>query len=96
MGLVLEKSWDTYYPGILMLPHPLHLHNVQFQVLSRNGRRPYAHETGLKDTILVNPGEVVKILASFRYYSDANNPYMYHCHILEHEDQGMMGQFTVI
>jgi bilirubin oxidase len=79
-----------------MLPHPLHIHNVQFQVLSRNGRRPYAHEMGLKDTILVNPRETVKILVPFRYYADANNPYMYHCHILEHEDQGMMGQFTVV
>ena len=79
-----------------MLPHPLHVHNTQFQVLSRNGRQPYAHESGLKDTILVYPREVVRILVPFRYYSDANNPYMYHCHILEHEDQGMMGQFTVV
>ncbi len=79
-----------------MLPHPFHVHNVQFQVLDRNGRPPYAHERGLKDTILVNPDEVVRILVPFRYYADSQNPYMYHCHNLEHEDQGMMGQFTVV
>jgi len=78
------------------LPHPFHVHNVQFQVLSRNGRKPLAHETGLKDTVRVNPDETVSILVPFRYYADRNRPYMYHCHNLEHEDQGMMGQFTVV
>lgn len=55
-----------------------------------------AHETGLKDTVLVNPNETVRLLMVFRDYSDGHNPYMYHCHILEHEDQGMMGQFVVV
>lgn len=78
------------------LPHPFHVHNVQFRVLSRNRKQPFAHETGLKDTVLVNPEETVRILIPFRHYIDSNTPYMYHCHILEHEDQGMMGQFTVV
>lgn len=78
------------------LPHPFHVHNVQFQVLSRNGRQPFVHETGLKDTVLINPDETVRILVPFRYYADSKRPYMYHCHNLEHEDQGMMGQFTVV
>ena len=78
------------------LPHPFHVHNVQFRVLSRNRKQPFVHETGLKDTVLVNPEETVRILIPFRHYIDSNTPYMYHCHILEHEDQGMMGQFTVV
>ncbi|MGB1256095.1 MAG: multicopper oxidase family protein [Thiolinea sp.] len=76
--------------------HPFHVHNVQFQILSRNNGAVEAHETGLKDTVLINPGEKVRILLVFRDYADAKLPYMYHCHNLEHEDQGMMGQFTVV
>jgi len=78
------------------MAHPFHVHNVQFKVLDRNGKRPHPSETGLKDTVLVGPGETVRIVMSFPEYSDANIPYMYHCHILEHEDQGMMGQFVVV
>ncbi|WP_414651885.1 multicopper oxidase domain-containing protein [Hyphomonas sp. UBA4510] len=49
----------------------------------------------MKDTVLVSLGETVRLLLAFSDYSDPNTPYMYHCHILEHEDAGMMGQFTV-
>lgn len=76
--------------------HPFHVHNVQFQVLDRNGGPVEVHETGLKDTVLINPREQVRILLVFRDYVDETLPYMYHCHNLEHEDQGMMGQFTVV
>ena len=51
---------------------------------------------GWKDTVQVRPDETVSILAHFTDYADPVNPYMYHCHILEHEDRGMMGQFTVV
>jgi len=51
---------------------------------------------GLKDVVFVHGGEVVRIIMKFPEYSDAKTPYMYHCHILEHEDQGMMGQFVVV
>ena len=78
-----------------MLPHPFHIHNTQFKVLARSGRNISATERGLKDTILVYPQESVRLLIPFPSYSDAKRPYMYHCHILEHEDGGMMGQFTV-
>lgn len=71
--------------------HPFHYHGVQFQVLSRDGREPPLNERGWKDTILVNPNETVKVIARFDY----KGLYMYHCHILEHEDAGMMGQFEV-
>ena len=78
-----------------MLAHPFHIHNTQFQVLGRSGRPLAATERGLKDTVLVNPGEIVRVLIPFAGYTDTQTPYMYHCHILEHEDGGMMGQFTV-
>ena len=78
------------------MAHPFHVHNVQFRVLDRNGKAPHPSETGLKDVVLVHGGETVRIIMKFPEYSDAKVPYMYHCHILEHEDQGMMGQFTVV
>ena len=78
------------------MAHPFHVHNVQFRVLDRNGKAPDPSETGLKDVVLVHSNERVRIIMSFPEYSDAKTPYMYHCHILEHEDQGMMGQFVVV
>ncbi len=77
------------------MAHPFHIHDIQFQILDRNGTPPPPTETGLKDTILVYPNETVRIIAKFEDYADPDTPYMYHCHILEHEDWGMMGQFTV-
>ena len=76
--------------------HPFHVHGVQFLVLDRDGRDTPAHEQGWKDTVIVNPGEVVRVIMQFKDYSDPTLPYMFHCHILEHEDMGMMGQFVVV
>lgn len=78
------------------MAHPVHIHDIQFRVLSRNGGPPEANELGMKDTILVNPNETVRLITRFENYADETAPYMYHCHILEHEDQGMMGQFVVV
>lgn len=69
--------------------HPVHIHGVQFQVLDSD-------EKGWKDTISVLPAETVRVIMKFTGYSDQNSPYMFHCHILEHEDMGMMGQFVVM
>ena len=77
------------------MAHPFHIHDTQFHILDRNGATPHPSEAGRKDTVLVNPRERVRILVRFDHYSDPKRPYMYHCHILEHEDGGMMGQFTV-
>jgi len=77
------------------LAHPMHIHDVQFRILDRDGRPPVPAEAGLKDTVLVAPGERVRLLLRFANYADPEAPYMYHCHILEHEDAGMMGQFVV-
>ncbi|MGN7408754.1 multicopper oxidase family protein [Sporosarcina sp. SAFN-010] len=71
--------------------HPFHIHGTQFKVLSVNGEEPDDNLKGWKDTIALHPGDRVKIAISF-----ANKGvYMYHCHILEHEDNGMMGQIEV-
>jgi len=76
--------------------HPFHIHNTQFRILDRNGKAPPANERGLKDTVLVYSGERVRVITQFENYTDAVTPYMFHCHILEHEDAGMMGQFVVV
>ena len=77
------------------LAHPFHIHGVQFRTLDRNGRPPLPHEGGLKDTVLVDPDSTVRVITEFSDFADPKRPYMYHCHILEHEDAGMMGQFVV-
>lgn len=77
--------------GMMGMAHPFHAHGTQFQILERDGKEPPMNERGWKDTIMIQPGETVKIIAAFRY----KGLFMYHCHILEHEDSGMMGQFLV-
>ncbi len=76
-----------------MVAHPFHVHGVRFRVLTENGAPPRPENTGWKDTVIV-PGEA-EILARFDQPASRETPFMFHCHILEHEDAGMMGQFTV-
>jgi FtsP/CotA-like multicopper oxidase with cupredoxin domain len=78
------------------MPHPFHIHDIQFLILTRNGSPPPENERGWKDTVLVMPGETVNIITQFGDFADPDKPYMFHCHILEHEDAGMMGQFVVV
>ncbi len=73
-------------------PHPFHVHATQFRVLGRSRGPVRPHEMGLKDTVLVWPGESVKIAISFERYAGV---YVLHCHNLEHEDAGMMSNFEV-
>ncbi|WP_069472451.1 multicopper oxidase family protein [Candidatus Marithrix sp. Canyon 246] len=79
-----------------VMAHPFHIHDIQFQILDRDGQAPSAGEAGWKDTVLVLPHETVRVISRFEDFADPDIPYMYHCHILEHEDAGMMGQFLVI
>ncbi|MEM9212156.1 MAG: multicopper oxidase domain-containing protein, partial [Pseudomonadota bacterium] len=74
--------------------HPFHVHGCSFQILTQNGTPPPAYAQGWKDMVHVEEGWS-EILVTFDYEAPENAPYMYHCHILEHEDCGMMGQFTV-
>jgi FtsP/CotA-like multicopper oxidase with cupredoxin domain len=77
-------------------PHNFHVHNVQFRVLSMDGRSPPAVLAGYKDTVYVAPRTTVRIQLRFNEYTDRNWPYMFHCHLLLHEDMGVMGQFVVV
>ena len=91
--------------------HPMHLHLVQFRILERQGydvatlqsggelrlvgmkRPPEPNEFGRKDTALVYPGEVLSILVHFEGYTGR---YVYHCHMVEHEDNDMMRPYEVL
>ena len=74
--------------------HPFHIHGCSFRILSQSGETPPAYAQGWKDMVHVDEGWS-EVLVKFDYAAPADAPYMYHCHILEHEDCGMMGQFTV-
>jgi blue copper oxidase len=76
--------------------HLFHVHDVEFQIVDRSSGPLAANELGRKDTVLVRGRETVRIMMRFADYSDATTPYMFHCHVLNHEDQGMMGQFLVV
>ncbi|MFJ9825665.1 multicopper oxidase family protein [Streptomyces sp. NPDC101160] len=76
-----------------IIPHNFHIHLVQFRVLERNGKPiTSGPEVGLKDTVNLNPGETVKIQATFTGY---RGTYLYHCHIFDHAAMGMMAQMRV-
>lgn len=78
------------------MPHNFHIHDVQFRVLAVDGDAPPAALTGPKDTVFLPPDGTVRLAMRFDGPADPNSPYMYHCHLLWHEDQGMMGQFVVV
>lgn len=78
------------------IAHPFHIHDVQFYVLDRNGVPPIAGEQGRKDVILIKPQETVRFITKFEDFADDEVPYMFHCHMLVHEDDGMMQQFKVV
>ena len=76
--------------------HPIHVHLVQFEVVDRVDaagvvRKPEVWETGTKDTLIAYPGEITRLKATF----DGAGQYVWHCHILEHEDNEMMRPYSV-
>ncbi len=81
----------------MMMDHNFHIHATHFMLLERNGvtNAVSENEKGYKDTVFLPAGESVKFIVKMTDYTDNTNPYMYHCHFLEHEDRGMMGQFVV-
>ncbi|KUL22161.1 multicopper oxidase family protein [Streptomyces regalis] len=76
-------------------PHVFHVHGVSFTVLSLAGSRPPPHLTGRKDSLLLPAGTAAVIVVRFGTHADPERPYMFHCHLMAHEDHGMMGQYTV-
>jgi bilirubin oxidase len=79
-----------------MVAHPFHIHDIQFFILDINGNPPPPEFQGYKDVVLVKPNETVRFITRFDDFADDKAPYMYHCHLLHHEDDGMMGTFLVI
>lgn len=97
LNVPIAWEWVNNSP----IAHPMHIHNVQFQVVQRTPS-PYAGyatvkdgfvDSGWKDTVMVYPGERVKVAMNFEPYTGM---YMYHCHILEHEDMTMMRNFSIV
>ena len=88
-----DEVWEIYNRPDMMggMVHSFHLHGTQFRILTRDGALPPLNERGWKDTVALESGERVRILVSF----DEPGLFMYHCHILEHEDNGMMGQIEI-
>ncbi len=101
------EIWQITNSGVFT--HPFHIHDVEFNIISVNGVAPAAAQAGWKDVVVVpgatgagpGPGggggtpSVVKFIAKFDDYADSIHPFMFHCHISLHEDEGMMGQFVV-
>ena len=95
------EQWDIY--NLTVDGHPIHLHLVRYQVVNRQlldpitmlpvglPMPPEANETGYKDTVIAYPGEVIRLKATF----DIAGLYVWHCHIVEHEDNEMMRPYCV-
>lgn len=88
-----HERWVISGQGDMML-HPFHIHGTQFRILSENGKAPATHRAGWKDTVRVEGG-VSEVLVKFDHDAPKEHAYMAHCHLLEHEDTGMMLGFTV-
>jgi spore coat protein A len=73
--------------------HIIHMHHTDWYMLSRNGRPPKPWEDCLKETFYINPGDTIRVAGHF---SDFTGKYVLHCHMLDHEDHGLMAQFKVV
>jgi spore coat protein A, manganese oxidase len=85
------QIWELENPGGGWF-HPLHIHLIDFKVLSRNGQPPFPYERGPKDVVYLGENEKVRVVARF---GPQTGRYMVHCHNLVHEDHDMMVQFNV-
>jgi bilirubin oxidase len=89
------EIWEIY--NFTQDAHPIHIHEVQFQVVNRqpfgdgDARSPESWETGFKDSVIAYPGEITRVKALF----DLPGLYVWHCHIVEHEDNEMMRPYFV-
>lgn len=90
MPLGTVEEWEIANVDTDMMDHPFHLHAAPFQVVSRNGKpEPYL---AWKDTVLVKGGETVRLRMRFKDFPGKS---VYHCHVLDHEELGMMGIIDV-
>jgi FtsP/CotA-like multicopper oxidase with cupredoxin domain len=95
------EVWELY--NFTMDAHPMHIHEVQFEIVDREpfdpmapryGKRrgPDAGEAGRKDTVIAYPGEITRVKATF----DQAGLFVWHCHIVEHEDNEMMRPYEIV
>jgi FtsP/CotA-like multicopper oxidase with cupredoxin domain len=84
-----SEVWEVVSLG---MAHPFHIHGALFRILSIAGASPPAHLAGLKDVVLVE--DKAEPLVAFNHPATRDHPFMYHCHILEHEEAGLMGQYV--
>ncbi len=75
--------------------HSFHIHDIQFKIISRSTGPVPATEQGWKDTFYIRTNETVNFVAKFDDFASSTKPFMYHCHMSNHEDEGLMGQFLV-
>ncbi|WP_434662337.1 multicopper oxidase CueO [Aeromonas sp. NJAU223] len=87
------EHWTLSGKGDMML-HPFHIHGARFRILKENGLTPLPHRSGWKDMVRIEGGES-EVLIQFDHPAPKERAYMAHCHLLEHEDTGMMLSFTV-
>ena len=88
------ELWRAYNAD--QAPHNFHVHGLSFQVRSVGGAPPPPHLRGWKDTVYLSPHTWYELVVPLPEHTDPDTPYMYHCHLVYHEDQGMMGQFVVV
>jgi blue copper oxidase len=87
-------SMEVWKLKAVEMGHPFHIHGASFRVLSKNSQAAPDYQQGWKDTVLVD-GEA-ELLVHFKAEGKRSHPFMFHCHVLEHEDVGMMGQFVTV
>ena len=99
----IDLSWSADEPQIWIVrndntdwPHNFHIHNARFQVMELSGTDIEVPTMGWRDVVSLPPGAAAKLWVEFGYYPDNTIAYMYHCHMLLHEDEGMMGQFVIL
>src|SRR5262245_14703528 len=87
-SLGTNEVWEVVSAG---MAHPFHIHGALFRILSIAGAPPLPHLAGWKDVVLVE--DEAELLVTFTQPATRDHPFMYHCHILEHEEAGLMGQY---
>ncbi|MEM7377037.1 MAG: multicopper oxidase domain-containing protein [Pseudomonadota bacterium] len=92
---VNKGEWERWRVLSNQGVHPFHVHGCSFLIDTIEGEAAPADQRGWKDTAVLDDDGWTEFVVRFDYEATEAHPYMYHCHILEHEDRGMMGQFTV-
>jgi spore coat protein A, manganese oxidase len=85
------ETWEVV--NRTAVPHMIHIHHTDWYLLSRDGRPPPPWEDCLKETFFVHPGERIRVAGHF---ADYTGKFVIHCHMLDHEDHGLMAQFEVV